>query len=209
MSMILPPPLSEASTQFTATPRTTGRRAKERFNYDKVAAYQILDEALFCNVAFVGPDGGPRVLPTFHARIGDTLYFHGSTGSALGLGGQDGLEVCVTATVVDGLIFAKSWTHHSMNYRSVVAHGLAIAVGDENERWAAMRASVERMSAGRSERSREPSPKEDAATAVLALQLKDVSVKERAGGPNDDPDDAELSYRTGVAEVTTTVSGRL
>ncbi|GAB3230514.1 pyridoxamine 5'-phosphate oxidase family protein [Glycomyces halotolerans] len=197
------------SAQFTQTDRTTPKRARERVSYEKAAAYEILDEALHCDVAFVGADGAPRVMPFFHARLGGTLYLHGSTGSSLGLGGGEGFAVSVTATLVDGIVYAKSWMHHSMNYRSVVAHGPAHEVGDPHERWIAMRALVERLAPGRADRSREPNPKEEAATAVLALPLDEVSVKRRAGGPNDDPADQDLPYRNGVAQVTTVVTGRL
>lgn len=198
------------ATLFTPTERTTPTRSRERVLYEKVRAYQVFDEALYCDAAFVGPQGDPRVLPVFHARLGETLYIHGSTGSALGLASREtGLPVCVTATIVDGLVYAKSWAHHSMNFRSVVVHGLAMQVNDEHERWIAMRTLVERMGHGRSERSREPSVKEDASIAILALPLKEVSVKERSGAPSEEPGDEELPYRNGVAEVATVVTGRL
>ncbi|WP_051393298.1 pyridoxamine 5'-phosphate oxidase family protein [Glycomyces arizonensis] len=197
------------STLFNQTDRTTPTRSAERLAYDRAPAFQVLDEALFCDVAFTGPDGAPRILPTFHARVGSTVYFHGSTGSSMGLAAREGLDVCLTATIVDGLVFAKSWFHHSMNYRSVVVHGRAALVTDAHERWLMMRALVERMSTGRSERSREPSAKEDSATAIMALPLEEASVKRRGGPPSEDPDDEGLPYRNGVAEVTTTVAGRL
>ncbi|HLU28780.1 MAG TPA: pyridoxamine 5'-phosphate oxidase family protein [Glycomyces sp.] len=203
------PAAEGAGPAFAPTERTTPLRARHRIGYEKAAAHQILDEALFCDVAFTGPDGAPRVLPTFHARLGNTVYLHGSTGSSMGLAGREGFEVCLTATVVDGLVYAKSWFHHSMNYRSVVVHGLAAPVTDAHERWLAMRALVERMSTGRSERSREPDAKEEAATAFLAVPLDEVSVKRRGGPPSEEPEDEDLPYRNGVAEVTTTVAGRL
>ena len=198
------------STSFTPSERTTPTRAKERVSYEKARVYQVLDEALHCDVAFIGEDGDPKALPVFHARIGDLLYLHGSTGSTLGLASREtGMRVCVTATVVDGLVYAKSWAHHSMNFRSVVAHGLALPVHDAHERWIAMRALVERMGHGRAERSREPSAKEDASIAILALRLNEVSVKQRSGAPREAPGDEELPYRNGVAEVATVIAGRL
>ncbi|GAB3646788.1 pyridoxamine 5'-phosphate oxidase family protein [Glycomyces tarimensis] len=197
------------SALFPQTERTTPRRWKERIDYSKAPAFQILDEALFCDVAFTGPEGAPRVIPTFHARLGNTVYFHGSTGSSIGLAAREGFDVCLTATIVDGLVYSKSWFHHSMNFRSVVAHGRAALVTDAHESWLAMRALIERMSTGRSERSREPSEKETAAAAIVALPLEEVSVKARSGPPVEDPEDEDLLYRNGVAEVTTVVSGRL
>lgn len=198
------------STLFTPTERTAPTRAKDRVSYEKARVYQVLDEALHCDVAFTDPDGDPKALPVFHARLGDTLYLHGSTGSALGTASREsGLRVCVTATLVDGLVYAKSWAHHSMNFRSVVAYGLALPVRDAHERWIAMRTLVERMGHGRAERSREPSAKEDASVAILALPLNEVSVKQRSGGPSEEPEDEELPYRNGVAEVSTVITGRL
>ncbi|THV43580.1 pyridoxamine 5'-phosphate oxidase family protein [Glycomyces buryatensis] len=196
---------------FTQTDRTTPMRSKEKIDYTKAPAYQVLDEALFCDVAFVGRDGAPRVLPTFPVRVGNTVYFHGSTGSSLGLGAAgDGLPVCLTATIVDGLVFSKSWFHHSMNYRSVVVHGEARVVTDEDERWNAMRALIERMSLGRSERSREPSAKELSAVAIMVLSLEEVSVKARSGPPVEEPDDEPIThFNNGVAEVKTVITGRL
>jgi nitroimidazol reductase NimA-like FMN-containing flavoprotein (pyridoxamine 5'-phosphate oxidase superfamily) len=198
-----------ADSAFAPTGRTTPRRSARRVGYDRATAFQVLDEALFCDVAFTGPDGAPRVLPTFHARLGGTVYFHGSTGSSLGLSAREGFDVCLTATVVDGLVYAKSWFHHSMNYRSVVVHGRAALVEDARERRLALRALVERMSTGRSERSREPDAKEEAATAIMALALEEVSVKRRGGPPSEEPEDEDLPYRNGVAEVRTVVAGRL
>ncbi|MCH7231185.1 pyridoxamine 5'-phosphate oxidase family protein [Glycomyces sp. L485] len=197
------------SALFNQTDRTTPRRSKDRIDYAKAPAYQILDEALFCDVAFVGPGGSPQVIPTFHARLGNTVYLHGSTGSSLGLAAKEGFDVCLTATVVDGLVYAKSWFHHSMNFRSVIVHGKATLVTDAHDNWLAMRALIERMSIGRSERSREPNQKEGAAAAIIALPLEEASVKARSGPPVEDPEDEDLPYRNGVAEVTTVVSGRL
>ncbi|SDE50468.1 pyridoxamine 5'-phosphate oxidase family protein [Glycomyces harbinensis] len=197
------------SGQFAQTERTTPNRSRERVTYERAASYQVLDEALYCDVAFVGPDGAPRVLPTFHVRVGDTLFLHGSTGSSMGLGGREEFPVSVTATVVDGLVYAKSWFHHSMNYRSVVVHANARLVADADERWSVFKALINRMAEGRSERSREASPKENAMSALLAIPLEEVSIKQRQGPSVEEPDDEDLPFENGVADVATVVTGRL
>lgn len=201
--------LEHPADHFAPTERTTPNRSRQKVTYEKAASYRVLDEALFCDVAFVGPDGAPRVLPTFHVRVGDTLFVHGSTGSSMGLGGREGFPVSVTATVVDGLVYAKSWFHHSMNYRSVVVHANARLVTDPDERWAVFKALVDRMGEGRSGRSREANPKENAMSALLAIPLEEVSVKQRQGPPVEEPEDEDLPYQNGVAEVSTVVTGRL
>jgi nitroimidazol reductase NimA-like FMN-containing flavoprotein (pyridoxamine 5'-phosphate oxidase superfamily) len=197
------------SGEFTPTERTIPKRSKERVTYERADAYRVLDEALFCDLAFVGPDGAPRILPTFHVRVGDTLYVHGSTGGSMGLGGREEFDVSVSATVVDGLVFSKSWFHHSMNYRSVVVHAKATLVHDPEARWNVMRELIDRLAEGRSERSREPSEKENAMSALLAIPLEEVSLKQRQGPPVEEPEDEDLPYVNGVAEVTTVVTGRL
>ncbi|HEX2145540.1 MAG TPA: pyridoxamine 5'-phosphate oxidase family protein [Glycomyces sp.] len=200
---------SPGTAEFTPTERTTPKRSRERVTYERAASYQVLDEALFVDLAFVGPDGAPRVLPTFHVRVGDTLFVHGSTGSSMGLGGREGFPVSVTATIVDGLVFAKSWFHHSMNYRSVVVHANARLVTDADERWPVFKALINRMGEGRAERSREADEKENAMSALLAIPLEEVSIKQRSGPPVEEPEDEDLPYVNGVAPVTTVVSGRL
>lgn len=200
---------SPSGGRFAPTERTTPNRSRERITYERADAYRVLDEALYCDVAFVGPDGAPRVLPTFHVRVGDTLFLHGSTGSSMGLGGREGFPVSVTATIVDGLVFSKSWFHHSMNYRSVVVHANATLVTDAEERWSVFKALIDRMAEGRSERSRAANPKENAMSALLAIPLEEVSVKQRQGPPVEEPEDEDLPYRNGVAEVATSVIGRL
>jgi nitroimidazol reductase NimA-like FMN-containing flavoprotein (pyridoxamine 5'-phosphate oxidase superfamily) len=195
--------------RFEQTERTTPKRSCERVTYERADAYRVLDEALFCDLAFIGPDGAPRILPTFHVRVGDTLYVHGSTGGSMGLGGREAFDVSVSATMVDGLVFAKSWFHHSMNYRSVVVHAKAALVTDPAERWNAMRDLIDRLAEGRSERSRPPTEKENAMSALLAIPLEEVSIKQRQGPPVEEPEDEDLPYVNGVAEVTTVVAGRL
>ncbi len=144
------------------------------------------------------------MLPTTHARLGETLYLHGSTGSGpmLAAGSTGGLPVCVTATLVDGLVFARSAMHHSMEFRSVVAVGIARLVQDREEKLRAFAALLDHVAPGRSIDTRSPNARELAATAVLALDLVEVSAKVRTGGPVDDPEDTELPYWAGVVPLT-------
>lgn len=182
---------------FTPTPRTTSLRKPEKLRYDAQEAHAILDEAYVCHIGYAA-EGVPRVLPTAYARIGDTLYFHGSTGSRAFLSGRDqGVDVCVTVTIHDGIIYSRSWFHHSANYRCVMAHGRARLVTDEIEKWDALAAIVDHLAPGRSEQSRPPTDKELAQTGVLALRLDEVSVKVRTGGPGEDPADLDLPYWAG------------
>jgi nitroimidazol reductase NimA-like FMN-containing flavoprotein (pyridoxamine 5'-phosphate oxidase superfamily) len=191
-------------TTFPPTSRTTPSRLRDRVSYERVTAYAILDEAIYCHVGFV-VDGLPRVLPTLHARVDDTLYLHGSTGATAMLAARgDGLPICVTVTHIDGLVYARSWMHHSANYRCVVAHGRAHLVTSDEEKWRALDAVVDKVGAGRSVDSRPPSPKELAETAVLALTLREVSVKARVGGPIDDEEDLDLPHWAGVLPLRLT-----
>jgi len=187
---------------YTATAATTPTRIPARVSYGQATVHSVLDEALISHVGFI-VDGRPVVLPHLHARIGETLYLHGSTGArALRAAEDGGLAVCVTATVLDGLVLARAAFHHSVNYRSVVAHGTATVVEDDAERRAALNALVEAVVAGRSIGSRPPSRKELAATTVLRLPLVEVSVKVRSGPPVDDAQDVELPYWAGVLPVS-------
>ena len=186
---------------YPATARTTGRRLRERVTYDAGAAHAVLDEALHCALGFV-VDGEPRVLPTLHVRIGDTLYVHGSTGSGPLLAARgDGLAVCVSVTLLDGLVLARSQFHHSANYRSVVAHGHARLVTTDAEKRRVLSALVDKVVPGRSADTRPPTDRELAQTAVLALPLREVSVKARTGGPVDDTEDYALPYWAGVVPM--------
>lgn len=190
---------------YPQTARTTSLRAPEKLAYDVAAANAVLDEAHVCHVGYVADDGLPRVLPTVHARIGDVLYVHGSTGSRAMLGArQDGVDVCVTVTLLDGLVYSRSWFHHSANYRCVIAHGKARLVADADEKRAALERIVDTFGEGRAAASRPASPKELAQTAVLALPLSEVSVKVRAGGPKDDPEDIGLPYWAGHVPLVLT-----
>ncbi len=189
---------------FTPTERTTPHRKRDRISYERVTANAIIDEALHCHVGFV-VDGSPRVIPTLHARIDDVLYIHGSTGSGPMLAARGGgLPVCVAITHIDALVLARSWMHHSANYRCVVAHGRAHLVTDADEKWRALAAFVDKVGAGRSDQTRPPTAKELAETAVLALQLREASVKARVGGVKDDEEDLALPYWAGVVPLRLT-----
>jgi nitroimidazol reductase NimA-like FMN-containing flavoprotein (pyridoxamine 5'-phosphate oxidase superfamily)/RimJ/RimL family protein N-acetyltransferase len=193
------------SPTFTATERSTPSRYRERTSYERATGYAIIDEAYFCHLGFV-VNGEPRILPTLQARIDDTLYLHGSTGSGplLAARDPDGLAVCVTVTHLDGLVLARSQFHHSANYRSVVAHGRARLVTDEAEKLRALTAVVEKVATGRSTDSRRPTSRELAQTAVLAMPLAEVSVKARVGGANDDESDLALPHWAGVVPLRLT-----
>jgi len=187
---------------FTRTERTTPMRKRDRVGYDRAAAHAILDEAYHCHLGFT-VDGGPRILPTLHVRVDDTVYLHGSAGSRplLAARSPDGLPVCVTVTMIDGLVYGRSHLHHSANYRSVVAFGQARLVTEEGEKRQALAALVDKVGAGRAADSRPPTRKELAETAVLALPLREVSVKARTGGVLDEPEDYVLPHWAGVVPL--------
>ncbi|WP_416972812.1 pyridoxamine 5'-phosphate oxidase family protein [Streptomyces sp. 4F14] len=188
---------------YPRTDLTTPTRSPHRASYDQDVVHAILDEAYVCHLGFVR-DGAPVVLPTLFGRVGDRLYVHGSTGSRpLRMTGQapEGLPVCVTVTHVDGLVLARSAFHHSINYRSVVIHGLAYDVTDPAEKRAALDALVDHVVPGRAADSRPANKKELAATAVIRLDLTQVSAKMRTGGVNDEPEDLTLPHWAGVLPV--------
>ncbi|MEU6894188.1 pyridoxamine 5'-phosphate oxidase family protein [Streptomyces sp. NPDC046557] len=188
---------------YAPTSRTVPTRSKDRARYDRETVHSILDQTYLCHLGFVR-DGAPVVLPTLFGRVGERLYLHGSTGSRplLAAGTTDpGLPVCVTVTHVDGLVLARSAFHHSINYRSVVVHGTAYQVTDEKERRMALDALVDHVVPGRSADSRPANAKELAATAVIRLDLDEVSAKLRTGGPNDDAEDLDLPFWSGVVPV--------
>ncbi|MYS95205.1 MULTISPECIES: pyridoxamine 5'-phosphate oxidase family protein [Streptomyces] len=191
------------SAAYTPTDRTVPTRSADRASYDKDLVHSLLDEAYVCHLGFVR-DGAPVVLPTLYARVGERLYVHGSTGSRpLREAGQadPGLPVCLTVTHVDGLVLARSAFHHSINYRSVVVHGVAHDVTDPEEKRQALDALVDHVVPGRSADSRPANRKELAATAVLRLDLDEVSAKVRTGGANDEPEDLALPHWAGVVPL--------
>jgi len=179
------------------TARTTVKRHPERGIYDRATIDDILDEALICHVGFVH-DGQPYVIPTIHARDGDTLYLHGSPGSRMLRNLKAGVDVCVTATLLDGLVLARSVYNHSMNYRSVVVVGRAHEVTDRTEKLRAMECVVEHVVPGRWREARRPSEGELRGTTILALPLVEASAKVRSGAPTDNEDDLELDVWAGV-----------
>jgi nitroimidazol reductase NimA-like FMN-containing flavoprotein (pyridoxamine 5'-phosphate oxidase superfamily) len=187
---------------LSPTARSTPRRLRERGRRDRAELYAVLDEALICHLGVV-VDDAPLVLPTCFGYLGDVLYLHGSTG-AVSLRAGAGAPVCVTVTLVDGLVYARSVFHHSANYRSAVVHGSPRLVTDQAEKLAGLRAIVEHTAPGSWEHARQPTTKELAATAVLALDLTEASVKVRSGPPVDDPADvARGAAWAGVLPVRT------
>ena len=176
---------------FPETERTTVRRMPKRASYERAVVEAILDEGLICHVGFV-IDGQPYVIPTIHARVGDRLYVHGSAASRMLRAVQEGIPVCVTVTLLDGLVLARSAFHHSINYRSVVILGTAVEVTDRTEKFAALKAVVEHVVPQRWEDVRWPSEQELKATIVLKLPIEEVSAKVRTGPPIDDEADYQL-----------------
>ena len=183
-------------TSSLQTTRTTVKRRAERAAYDRGAIEAILDEGLICHVGFVS-EGQPYVLPTIYARVGDHLYVHGSAASRMLRGLAGGIDTCVTVTLIDGLVLARSAFHHSMNYRSVVVLGTARAVLDPALKRAALRALVEHVVPERWDAVRAPSDQEMKATTVLELPLTEASAKVRSGGPIEDEDDYALPVWAG------------
>ena len=186
-----------AAGAFSPTARTTLRRLPKRGSFERQTVYEILDEGFVCHVGFVN-DGQPFVIPTAYGRVGDTLYLHGAKASRMLKALASGSEVCVTVTLVDGLVLARSAFHHSINYRSVVVFGRARVVESEEEKNVALEAFTEHVMPGRWADVRWPTPQELAATTVLAIQLSEASAKVRTGPPIDDEDDYALEVWAGV-----------
>ena len=186
---------------FEVTPRTEIRRA-ERASYDRDLVYAILDEALVSHVAFI-LDRTPFVVPMLHGRIDDTLYLHGLPATRLIRHLRGGADVCVEATLLDGLVMARSAFHHSMNYRSVVVVGRAHLVRDPTEKLAGLRAIVEHVAPGRWDDARRPNRPELRQTHVIGIPVLEASAKVRTGPPVDDPGDLDLPVWAGVIPVET------
>jgi nitroimidazol reductase NimA-like FMN-containing flavoprotein (pyridoxamine 5'-phosphate oxidase superfamily) len=183
------------------TARTKLRRKPSRGSHDRAVIEAIFDEALVSHLGFV--DGGtPAVIPTLHARIGSSIYLHGSAASHA-LRGSNGTEVCLTATLVDGLVLARAVMHHSANYRSAMLFGTGEWVEDESEKLTALEALVEKLVPGRWADARQPTAKELKATAVLRIPLAEASAKVRTGPPIDDDADLELPVWAGVVGLRT------
>ena len=188
---------------FTPTERTTLKRLPKRGAYDRETVFRILDEGFVCHVGFV-VDGQPYVIPTNYGRSGETLYLHGSAASRMLRTLSEGIPVCVTVTLVDGLVLARSAFHHSVNYRSVVVFGTARLVVEPREKMEALRQFTEHIMKGRWEDIRQPSEQELKGTTVLALPLEEVSAKVRTGGPIDDEEDYALPMWAGVLPLPVT-----
>lgn len=195
--------MSETTAEYPPTDRTVPTRGAQRARYDRELVHAVLDAEYLCHLAFVR-DGAPVVLPTLYARDGERLYLHGSTGArpARAAGDREpGLPVCLSVTLVDGLVLARSAFHHSVNYRSVVVHGIARPVTDPAEREHAFTRVLEHVLPGRAADCRPPDAKEAAATAILAVDLAEVSAKVRDGGPNEEEADLSLPHWSGVLPV--------
>jgi nitroimidazol reductase NimA-like FMN-containing flavoprotein (pyridoxamine 5'-phosphate oxidase superfamily) len=192
-------PLSDAD--LTATSRSTLRRKRERGSYERALVESILDEGLVAHVGVADADG-PIVLPMVYARVGDRLYLHGAVANHL-LKTAGRAQVCVTVTLLDGLVLARSAFHHSVNFRSVVLYGEAEIVEDPDEKHAAFVALVDHMVPGRSAGTRLPTPAEVRTTAVVGLTIDEGSAKVRTGPPIDDDEDLALDVWAGVIPVAT------
>lgn len=185
---------------FTPNERTRVVREPQRGIYDRETIYQILDEGFICHVGFT-MDGQPYVIPTMFARVGDALYFHGSAASRMLRGASAGTPVCITVTLADGLVLARSVFNHSMNYRSVVALGKAELVDAPEEKLAALHAFTEKVLPGRWNDARQPNEQELKATSILRLPLTEASAKVRTGPPEDDAPDYALRVWAGVVPL--------
>lgn len=187
----------KSMTAYPKTRRNKVVRMPERGQYDREEIYPIVDAALVCHVAFV-MDDQPFVIPTLHARDGDTLLLHGSSASRLMRHAGAGNPICVTVTLLDGIVLARSIFNHSINYRSAVLYGRGALVTDPAEKLAALARFTERLLPGRWDDAREPNSQELKATAVVAIPLDSASAKVRVGPPKDDAEDMALPIWAGV-----------
>jgi len=185
---------------FTPTERTRVVREPHRGVYDRSEIYKILDEGIVCHVGFTS-DAQPFVIPTLYARVGDAIYFHGSAASRMLRGAAADVPVCVTVTLTDGLVLARSVFNHSMNYRSVVAVAKEKHVDAPAEKLQALRAFTEKILPGRWEDARQPNEKELKATSILKLPLTEISAKVRSGPVQDDEEDYALPVWAGIVPL--------
>jgi len=188
-----------------SSPDTRVRRHPERARYQREAVHQILDEGLICHLGFVA-EGRPYVIPTIHARDGDVVYVHGSPVSRLLNTLKEGVEVCLTVTIVDGLVLARSAFSSSMNYRSAVVLGRAVEVTDPAEKVRAFEAVVEHVARGRWADCRWPTEKEAASTTIVRLPIREFSAKVRSGPPKDPAEDHDLPHWAGVVPFVLTTA---
>lgn len=186
-----------AENKISPTPRTTVKRLPKRGSYEREVINAILDEGFICHVGFC-VDGRPFVIPTGYARVNNRLLIHGSQASRMLRRLGEGIEVCVTVTLIDGLVLARSAFHHSMNYRSVVIFGRATAIEGREQKNAALLALSEHMIPGRWQDVREPTDSELQQTTVLSLPIEEASAKIRTGPPLDDEEDYSLDVWAGI-----------
>lgn len=187
---------------YPVTHNTKISRSAKRGAYDEATIYQILDEGIFCHIAYVN-EGQPMMIPTGYCRVGNKIYIHGSVGSHFMRNLADGRRVCLTVSFIDGLVLARSAFSHSVNYRSVVVFSHAALVTDEQERWDALEAFTNQVIPGRWEEIRQPNAKEMKATMVIAFEIEEASAKVRTGGPNDDEEDYQWPVWAGVLPLKT------
>lgn len=187
-------------TPLSSTERTTVRRLPERSRSERAELYAVLDEGIVCHVGFV-TDRGPVVIPTAYCRIDDQLFMHGSPASYMLRNLEKGIDVCVSVTLIDGIVLARSAFHHSMNYRSAVVFGQAEVVKDLDTKASVLDSFVDHVLPGRSGESRSGNEKELRGTRVLALSLDEASVKVRSGPPVDDDEDMALGHWAGVIPI--------
>ena len=195
------PPRRAGAESLTPTERTTFRRKKERGSYDRTLVDDILDEGLLCHVGF-GVDGSPFVLPMAYTRVEDALYLHGATGNRMLRYLAQGAQVCVTVTLLDALVLARSAFHHSLNYRSVVLFGTTERVVDDDEKRLASNALLEHLVPGRSAGTRPPSDDELRSVLMIRMPISEGSAKVRTGGPIDEPEDLEEPFWAGYIPLT-------
>ena len=196
----MPESTAGSDHEYRKTERNRVQRLPARASHERATVHAILDAALVCHLGFV-VDGQPFVIPTLHARVGDEVLVHGSSRSRTLEALASGIDVCLTVTLIDGLVLARSAFHHSVNYRSVTAFGRARLLASDAEKTAALRAFTERLYPGRWDEVRPPNPTELKATHVLALPLDEAVAKVRTGGPIDDAGDMTLPVWAGVVPL--------
>ena len=199
----MPESTAGSDREYRRTERNRVKRLPARASHEREAVHAILDAALVCHLGFV-VDGQPFVIPTLHARVGDEVLVHGSSKSRTLEAMAGGVDVCLTVTLIDGLVLARSAFHHSVNYRSVAAFGRARLLASDDEKVAALRAFTERLYPGRWDEVRPPNPTELKATHVLALPLDEAVAKVRTGGPIDEAEDMTLPVWAGVVPLAVT-----
>lgn len=187
-------------SEFPQTELNKVKRLPKRGQYDKKTIYEIVDEALICHAGFV-LEGQPFVMPTIHVRIDDTIYLHGAVANRMLTHIKAGNNVCLTMTLIDGIVFARSVFHHSMNYRSAVLFGKGRVIGDYDEKWKVFQALTEHIAKGRWNDARKPSDQETNSTTIVAIDIDSASAKIRTGPAKDDEEDYSLAIWAGVMPV--------